>query len=185
MRGSKYLGIALAVGLPLAAVGYLVWVYYSTGALIDRRSQSGTDAGSTEPWFEFDPVDPADLHGTWVARAEADGGTNRRESVLDFGPDGKLVWTTRVTVGDTRTIQVTERHDYQFESGRFLRTTVIARSLDGKADVLRDAERRPKLWKLVWKADDKQTFQLRTDPRDEGRPHLLFRKSTAEHEKNS
>jgi hypothetical protein len=178
MRGSKSLGVALALAMPLAAVGYLVWVYYSAGAQLDRRSQSGTGDDSAEPWFESDPVDPADLHGTWTSWAEA--GTNRRESVLDFRPDGHLVWTTRVTVvRDGPTIEVTERHDYRFEHGRFLRTTVTERSLDGKTTTLRDADRLPKLWKLDWRADDKSVFQLRTDPRDEGRPHLLFRKSPA------
>ncbi len=177
MRGRKYLGVALAVGLPLAAVGYLVWVYYSTNAELVRRSLVGTTADPAERWFESDPVDPADLHGTWASRVE------HRELVLDFRPDGKLVWTTRVTVGDTPTVELIERHDYQFERGRFLRTTLAERSYDGKATDLRDENRVPKFWKLDWKADDKSAFQLRADPRDEGRPHLLFRKSPPKDEK--
>ena len=177
MRGRKYLGVALAVAMPLAAAGYLVWVYLSTTADLARQGLSGTTSDPAERWFESDPVDPADLHGTWASRAEAGGGTNRRESVLNFRPDGVLVWTTRVTVGDAPAVEVAERHDYRFERGRFLRTVLAERSFDGQAAVLRDADRLPKFWKLDWKADDKSTFQLRTDPGDLGRPHLLFRRS--------
>ena len=122
MRRSKYLVAALAAGALLAAVGFLVWVYYTTMAELDRRSLSGTGSDTTDPWFESDPVDPADLHGTWTSRAEA--GDNRRELVLDFRPDGKLVWTTRVTVGERPIVKMIERHDYQFERGRFLLTTL-------------------------------------------------------------
>src|SRR5262245_16116442 len=178
MKVRRYLGVALAIGLPLAAVGYLGWVYYSTNAEIDRRAMSGTGSDTTNLWFGSDSVDPADLHGTWASRAEI--GTNRRELVLDFRADGKLVWTTRVTVGDAPAVEVVERHDYQFERGRFLVTTLTEGTVDGKALALQDKDRAPKPWKLDWKVDDKSVFQLRTDPRDEGRPHLLFRKSPPE-----
>lgn len=183
MKRGKYWAVAVAVGMPLAAVGYLVWVYYSTRAELARQSLSGTISDPTERWFGSDPVDPADLDGTWVARAETDGGANRRELVLDFQPDGKLVWTTRATVGDRPPIDNVERHDYRFEPGRFVVTTLTEESYDGKAVALRDADRVPKFWKLDWKADDKNSFQLRIDPQDKGRPHFLFRKSQPEGEK--
>jgi hypothetical protein len=181
MRGRKYLGVALAVGLPLAAAGYLVWVYHSTNAEFDRRSLAGTTRDPAERWFESDPVDPADLHGTWTSRAEV--GTSRRESVLDFQPDGKLVWTLRVTVGDVPPTDIVDRYEYTFDPGRFLVLTLTERTTDGKAAVLREQDRVPKHWKLDWRADDRSVFQVRTDPRDEGRLHLLFRRSPPAGEK--
>jgi len=179
MKVRRFVGVALAVGLPLAAVGYLGWVYYSTNAEIDRRSMSGTGSDTTNPWFGSDPVDPADLHGTWTSWAEAPGGGNRRESVVDFQPDGKLVWTLWVTVKD-RSPPIVTRYEYTFGLGRLLGLTLTEHTVDGKALALQDKDRVPKIWKLDWKADDKSVFQLRTDPRDEGRPHLLFRKSPPE-----
>lgn len=183
MKRGKYWAVAVAVEMPLAAAGYLVWVYYSTKAELGRQSLSGTTYDPTGWLSGPDPVDPADLHGTWVSRAEARGGANRRELVLDFQPDGKLIWTTRVTVGDMPPTDIVERYEYKFETGRFLMMTLTEKSFDGKANVLRDADRVPKFWKLDWKADDKSSFQLRTDPRDEGRPHLLFRKTSPPGEK--
>jgi hypothetical protein len=171
MKHGKYWAVAVAVVMPLAAVGYLVWVYYSTKAEIGRQSLSGTISDPADRWFGSDPVDPADLHGTWTSRLE------NREYVLDFRPDGKLVWTIRVTVGDMPPTDIVERYEYMFEPGRFLVTTLTERSFDGKAIVLGEADRVPKFWKLDWKADDKSSFQLRTDPQDKGRPHYLFRKS--------
>ena len=177
MKRGKYWAVAVAVGMLLASVGYLVWVYYATRAELARQSLLGTISDPAERWFGSDPVDPADLHGTWASRLE------NREFVLDFRPDGKLVWTTRVTVGDRPPIDVVERYEYKFEPGRFLVTTLTEKSFDGKANVLRDADRVPKFWKLDWKADDKSSFQLRIDPWDKGLPHFQFRKSPPEDEK--
>lgn len=104
--------------------------------------------------------------------------------MLDFRPDGKLIWTTRTTVvGKAKTLELVACHDYQFERGRFLVTTLTEQLADGKATVPEAARRAPKLWKLDWKADDKSTFQLRSDPEDKGRPHLLFRRSPPDDEK--
>jgi hypothetical protein len=172
MRRSKLLVIALAVVAPLAAVGYLVWVFFETTAEIDRQSLSPTDG-----WIEWDPVDPADLHGIWASRAEG------RECRLDFRPDGKLIWTTRTTVERVRTIELVVCYDYRFELGRFLVTMRTEQSHEGKVVALGDAERSRTAWKLDWKADDKSTFQLRTDRQDIGRPHLLFRKVPPEEKK--
>jgi hypothetical protein len=156
-------------------------VYYSARVEFARPGPPipapDPNAPSPKPWFEFDPVDPADLYGTWTSQAEAGGGANRRESVLEFRPDGELTWTMRITGRDALELVIAEKYMYEFLSGRLLALTLAARSVGGKEIDLPAVARQRKVWKLEWKADDRSGFQLRTDSQDEGRPHLLFQKS--------
>lgn len=186
---TKYLAVALAVGMPLAAVGYLVWAFYSTLAGYERTEPPPPphpDAVLRDQWYAADPTDPADpvvLYSKWTSRAESDGGANLRESTLDIRQDGTLVWATRVTIKTLPTIEHVEYYKFSFLPGRFLQMTQTGHAIDGKEVKLRDDSFMPKTMKLVWLSDDKSSFQLQTDPRDKGRPHLLFRKAPPEGEK--
>jgi hypothetical protein len=184
MKRGKNWAVAVAVGMPLAAVGYLVWVYYSTKAELARQSLLGTTSDPNAPTlkkWDFSPVDPADLHGTWTSRAELGSGANlnRRESELNFEPGGRLVWTSRTTVGTLPPIEIVEKYDYKYDTGPVLTLSPTERSFDGKRFELQGNALPPKFWRLKWTADDKTSFQLLTDPNDPGRSHLLFRRTGA------
>jgi len=164
-------------------------VYYSTLAGYERTEPPPPphpDAVLRDQWFAADPTDPADpaaLYGKWASRAEIGRGANVRESTLDIRQDGTLVWVTRATVNNLPTIEHVDHYKFSLLPGRFLQMTRTEHSLDGKAVNLRHEDFMPRTMKLVWKSDDKSSFQLQTDPKDEGRPHLLFRKAPPEGEK--
>jgi hypothetical protein len=180
---TKYLAVALAVGMPLAAVGYLVWVFYATLAGYERTETPvpppDPDALLHDRWNVQDPADPADLHGTWTSIAEigSGAGLNRREAVLTFGPDGTLVWTTRATVGTAPPVETVSSYEYTCGPGPDLKLVLTAHSVNGVELGWRGGE--PTFYRLDWTNNDKTSFQLRADPRKPGLLQLLFRKSPA------
>jgi hypothetical protein len=179
---SKNLAVALAVGLPLAAAAYVGWVYYSARVeFADRGPPIPPPDPNAPPQTLPVVMDPAELHGIWSARADVRG--NHRESVLEFQPDGDLVWTTRATVGGAPPIETVERYKYTFDSGPTLLLTLRERTIDGKQVERRRDSLNLTFWALEWKSDDKTVFQLLARRDDPGLPHLLFRKAlTAEKE---
>jgi hypothetical protein len=179
---TKNLAVALVVGLPLAAAAYVGWVYYSARVEFADRGPPITPPDPNAPPQTLPVVmDPAELHGIWSARADVRG--NRRESVLEFRPDGELVWTTRVTVGDAPPIETVERYEYTYDAGPTLLLTLRERVIDGKQVEHRGGSLNLTFWALEWKADDKTAFQLRARRNDPELPHLRFQKGSKTGEK--
>jgi hypothetical protein len=179
---SRKLVFLLAFAATLMPIAYLGWVYYSTYTKLDPKGQKPPSTPPLPPgdqWFTMDPVDPTNLHGVWSSSVEAKGEAGGQESVLDIRPDGTLLWIRRTFFKDGPETEIVEWYDYAFQFGRFLMLTLKWRSCDGEELKFRDTDGDQKMWKLDWKAEDKSSFQIRTDMWDHGRQHLLFRRTPA------